>query len=354
MKTIRKLIFLFISVLTCSFVCGACTSPVSNKEESKPVSVAESSIQAPESIVSEPEESLESIPVVVMEGECGEKARFTLDSDGLLTITGEGKMDDYFDEEAEYDNLSTRLRPWSKDSVIKVVVAEGITAVGSDSFNSCKNLTAVQLPKSLTSIGKRAFCSCSSLESINIPDGVAEIPDYAFESCPLLAEIKFGKAVAKLGEYSFHSSGIKTITIPESIKDIGAHCFESCRSLEEVITPETVIAFGKSAFNNCRKLSKISIASGTEEIAEYMFEDCPSLNELVLPDTIKSIGNYAFSGCTGIKELTIPASVEEVGFCIFEKWTAEQNVIFVGKSSAPSQWSTLWNERCEASISWNG
>ena len=66
---------------------------------------------------------------VIAEGDCGEKAKWVLKSNGVLTISGNGDMSDY-----SYGILSgeTVKTPWddNKAQIKKVVVDEGLKSIG--------------------------------------------------------------------------------------------------------------------------------------------------------------------------------------------------------------------------------
>ena len=90
---------------------------------------------------------------IVSEGTCGENATYTLDTDGVLRISGTGDM---------YDYSSSTTIPWySNRSYVKTVIIEnGITSIGEDAFSFCANLTSVTIPDSVTIIGVYAFSNC--------------------------------------------------------------------------------------------------------------------------------------------------------------------------------------------------
>ena len=50
-----------------------------------------------------------------------------------------------------------------QDTLISVVIPEGVFRIGNNIFDSCSNLTSVTLPQSLTTIADRAFYKCTSL-----------------------------------------------------------------------------------------------------------------------------------------------------------------------------------------------
>lgn len=117
---------------------------------------------------------------VVDSGYCGgegdgKNLTWTLDSDGVLTISGEGKMGRWID-------LSSV--PWytNRSKIKRVVVGSGVTSIGDSAF-ACSSLTSVSIGDSVTSIGEKAFSVCNRLTSVTIPDSVTSIDQLAFYGC---------------------------------------------------------------------------------------------------------------------------------------------------------------------------
>lgn len=144
---------------------------------------------------------------IVDSGTCGAKGSnltWTLDSEGVLTISGSGDMHGYGSSDA----------PWygSRSRVKSAVIAEGVTSIGESAFENCRSLTSVTIPNSVTSIGGCAFDECWSLTSVTIPDSVTSIGDSAFASC----------------------TSLTSVTIPDSVTSIGGSAFYNCTSLTDV------------------------------------------------------------------------------------------------------------------------
>ena len=61
-----------------------------------------------------------------------------------------------------------------------------VTAIGSNAFFDCVNLTKVVIPDSITSIAGGAFKGCSSLEEITLPFVGASVPVHK-DACQIRA-----------------------------------------------------------------------------------------------------------------------------------------------------------------------
>ncbi|MDO4562774.1 MAG: Ig-like domain-containing protein [Clostridia bacterium] len=79
-----------------------------------------------------------------------------LDANGVFTVSGIGAMADY---------TSTSAIPWYADrlNVKKIIISEGVTAIGSRAFYGCINLQQAYISDSVLSIGTHAFRNCDEM-----------------------------------------------------------------------------------------------------------------------------------------------------------------------------------------------
>ena len=105
----------------------------------------------------EPEET-EAAAEAALSGTCGEALTWAIDDIGVLTIDGEGAMEDYEEGKA----------PWSAcaDGITAVKVGDGVTAIGTNAFFGCAALRGATLPGSLTAVGNGAFENCDALKLV--------------------------------------------------------------------------------------------------------------------------------------------------------------------------------------------
>lgn len=148
----------------------------------------------------------------------GLNARWTL-ADGVLTISGTGAMFDCVDA----NELDV---PWykQKGSITKIVISDGITYVGNNSFNGLEKVTAIELSNTVTEIGESAFEGCK-ITKLDTPTSLVSIKKNAFNSTDL-KEVVLNDGLVNIGERAFHSSNkIVSIVIPKSVKSIGVAAF---------------------------------------------------------------------------------------------------------------------------------
>ena len=143
-------------------------------------------------------------------GTCGDNVNWNLDDNGVMTISGNGKMTDYLIEDvndAHYGWFS--YTPWQSfnQNITKVIINDGVMGIGSHSFADCNNLRSIQLGNSVNSIGSEAFKNCTNLETIiNIPNNLIIFGKDVFSGCENLQSGKF--TVADFGNTSAVSSNI--------------------------------------------------------------------------------------------------------------------------------------------------
>ena len=101
----------------------------------------------------------------VIEGTCGDSLTWNFDrAAGMLTISGSGAIDEVT---GNYTGKVVYC-PWYGFGrlVQTLVIGEGITAIGSDTFVQFPNLTNATIPTSITEIEADAFYSCTSLQDV--------------------------------------------------------------------------------------------------------------------------------------------------------------------------------------------
>ena len=282
------------------------------------------------------------------------KVTWTLSSDGTLTISGTGDMED---------------SPWlsQSDEIKKVVIKDGVTSIGDLAFYNCKALTSITIPNSVTIIGYDTFYGTKwydnqpdgvvyagkvlyaykgampSNTKIDIKEGTTGIASGAFYNCSGLTSLTIPNSVTSIGNYAFpFCSGLTSVTIPNSVTSIGYQAFYGCSGLTSITIPNSVTSIGYDAFYGTKwydnqpdgvvyagkvlyaykgtmpSNTKIDIKEGTTEIAGGAFQNCSGLTSLTIPNSVTSIGESTFYNCSGLTLMTIPNSVTSIGDYAFE------------------------------------
>ena len=228
------------------------------------------------------------------EGTCGTNLIWEL-SNGTLTISGTGTMNDYTDGKS----------PWSsyRSQIKTVLIENGATSIGNYAFGGCTGLTSITIPNSVTSIGNYAFGICTGLTSITIPNSVTSIGNNAFYKCTKLTSITIPSSVTSIGDYAFENcSSLTSITIPNNVTSINTGVFYNCTKLESVTIPDSVTSIGINAFNGCSSLISVTIPDSVTSIGSYAFNVCAGLTTVTISNnsSLSSVGNCAFKNCTNL------------------------------------------------------
>lgn len=247
-------------------------------------------------------------------GTCGDNLTWNYDADTeTLTITGAGAM-------TSYD--SYKDTPWYGLSIQAIKLPNGITNIGSNSFQSGR-LQEIEIPDSVTTIGDDAFAYCYALTEVTVPNGVTDIGDYSFYRCEALKEIEIPDSVTRIGKSAFSScTSLTTIDIPDSVTSIGDMIFYNCPSLASIKLSNGITSIGNHAFSGCTSLTTIEIPEGVTSIGTWAFFECSSLNNVVLPNGVTNIKYAAFLGCSSLENVVLPSSLTTIGERAFSECNA--------------------------------
>ena len=257
-------------------------------------------------------------------------------------------------------NGSPIMEPDEKWAALtEVVIEDGVTEIGNQTFQGCTGLTNVTIPDSVQKIGAWAFYLCEGLKSVDIPANV-EIGNSSFRQSSLEQVTVSGGSV---GQYAFHRNvslkkidincetigdeafsgcdSLTDITLGSGVKILGDKVFYTCKNLENVEIPSTVTDIGEKTFYSCPKLKEAVIKAGT--VKKDTLYNCPALTTLIISDnatldasftagyskstlnTVKigkgAIGDSAFSNCTNLTTVELGDGVTSIGTSAFIRCT---------------------------------
>ncbi len=308
----------------------------SDGEGSDEVDSAQSEEDASVEEKQESDDDDNGIMLLASDGTCGDGLTWSLDDDGVLTISGTGDMYDY-------GRTGNTRAPWYEynDSIVSVVVEDGVTRIGNSAFYQCKMSEGLVLPDSVEEIGEYAFHSCETLPSVTFGAGLTTINQYAFYHCYALSgELEFPETLEIVGNYTF--TGDTQITgsldFPDATESIGTQAFWNCHNVASVTFGSGLKSIGNSAFRACMQCegcaSTIEFPDGLETIGTFAFAECYLGEYATDADKVTTeveAGNKLATGVKGEPEtltesvsftgvtIELPDSVTSVGRSAFEK-----------------------------------
>ena len=162
----------------------------------------------------------------------------------------------------------------------------------------------VLIVSTFTLIGVSASADTDGYYTYYVSNGEATITDCneSISGDITIPSTLGGYPVTNIGMGAFDQCRrLTTITIPDSVTSICENAFRWCSSLEEITIPNSVISIDKSVFVYCSALTNISIPDGIININDFLFCACYSLKKVILPASVKYIGVSAFSGCVSLE-----------------------------------------------------
>lgn len=253
-------------------------------------------------------------------------------------------------------------------------------SVAHEAFYKCRYIESIVFPGLISSVGEYAFKDCTSLQSVYFDDWTQivkkSIGAYAFDGCVNLSQLELSWETESIGDYAFRNcSSLTSVYFHVSVEYVGIGVFDGCSNLESIgvniynpyyseldgvlfdttrthlirypegregpyVVPSEIRSFDRTSFNNCSKLTSITLHSNLKINEAVLFEGCTSLKEilfqdphpdyvsqdgvlydkdmtrlircpadksgtLVLPDTVSVINRGAFEDCSELTGIVI-------------------------------------------------
>ena len=149
--------------------------------------------------------------------------------------------------------------------------------IGSNAFQGCTVLPAINLGASIASIGPSAFLNCTGAASLALPPALQVANHWSFLGCNQIAN---------------------NVVLPNTLVQIGVQSFANCTSMKcgqlNESLPESVQRIGAGAFFRC-----IGLTGGLN------FNSSNNNGNFV--SNVSVIGSAAFMGCSGLTgQLSLP------------------------------------------------
>lgn len=228
----------------------------------------------------------EAAPTSIIDsGTCGaqgDNLTWALDNKGTLTISGTGAMLNY-----DWTGTTPPTRPWAdyQNSIIELVVNDGVTA-----------------------LGRSAFYRMNNMQRVVLPEGIVSLPFQVFALCVNLSEINFPSSLTTLENECLFCTGIDTLLLPATVTSVYGHFYggpwgSESKQIETAPNHTVFSAIDGVLFTEdlstlvmypCCDQTTYTVPDGTVEIRGHAFAYNFTLETLRIPSTVRFIGDYAF------------------------------------------------------------
>lgn len=277
---------------------------------------------------------------VVQSGTVG-SLTWELDENNVLSITGEGEMNESLDDNSLRQNIT------------KVHYGPGVSYIQPGLYSYCYELTAFEVDE--------ANPNYKSVDGIlYTKDGTVLV------ECPTAktGDLVIPDGVVTISGRAFVGNHLTSVVLPDTLETIGAEAFWNSEYLTEITLPRSYAEFEASAFNRCQRMTAFHVdaqnesfaaadgilytkdlqkllrapggTSGTLTVPNHVtiigpnaFEADESLTEVVLQEGVQTIGSNAFT-YSGVQKVTLPISLTTIDRGAFENADQLKEVQYLG------------------------
>jgi hypothetical protein len=195
------------------------------------------------------------------------------------------------------------------DCVGTVVIANGVTRIGTDAFYGATYITSVDIPDTVVSIGSQAFYEATALSNV-----------------------VFGSSVASIGSYAFFSTALTSVALPNSLVDIDNAAFQNVSSITSLTFGDSLETIGAYAFYNLSAVTSLNFPDSLETIGAYAFYNS-GISDLYIPNSVTTIEQRAFENSVNLSRVEIGSGVTTIGMNAF----SNTNLLRLGEDSQKVQ-----------------
>ena len=240
-----------------------------------------------------------------------------------------------------------------------------VTAIATDAFKDCTQMTGVVIPASVASIQDGAFSNCNALETVtcwsatayDIPANTFSATTYSSAELRVVEEYKADFAAAAgwklfkhVGDAGIDLTSVKTftaktvegvevtytvldvddrtvmvgtdssspdinsnttgpVTIPETVRactvvEVARYAFYDCTQVTTIVLPATVTKLGRSCFAFDYQLTSVNLPEGITTIPTDAFRSS-YVSDIDIPASVTTIEATAFRNCQNLQTLTV-------------------------------------------------
>ena len=217
----------------------------------------------------------------------------------------------------------------------ELVIPDSVKYIGPFAFQSCYNLTYVELGSGVETIERFAFSGTQVIEiynksSLTIANGDGNYTNggLGYSAEHIYSSSTEQKYVGYDDDFVYYDDGTnyilieytgdnKDLVIPTGVTRLYAGFVGVNENIESIFIPNTVKTIDGSVFYSLPNLTSITFEEGSilESVGNYAFSSLRDLEELYLPSSLKTIGDHAFSGMSNVDILVFApdSQIEYIG-----------------------------------------
>ena len=159
------------------------------------------------------------------------------------------------------------------------------------------SVTEIYLGDECKEIGCYAFAKADAVTTVHFPEGLTTVRDHAFSGCVNLRISELPESVENIEDSAFEKVRVGLKKLPKNLKEIGAMSFSinsgnaSNNRNQFTEIPKGVRFIHSNAFQNNRKLTKLTFLGTPEIIRNNVFAGCENLVEINVPWAEATVAN---------------------------------------------------------------
>ena len=160
---------------------------------------------------------------------------------------------------------------------------DGCKVIDIFAVEAPEGVEEITLPDTLECVNSSVFTNTAFYKNAdNWENGLLYIGEY------LISGARWTWVDEENSEIDFQASG--DITVKQGTRLIADAAFFENTEMTSIKIPSSVEIIGLSAFEGCKKLSKVELSQGLVTIDSFAFIDCPELKSIKIPSSVESIG----------------------------------------------------------------
>ena len=251
-------------------------------------------------------------------------------------------------------------RAFSSYPITNLVIPDSIVSIGNYAFEFCNNLENIFMGKGVEQTGSYSFRSLDNLISVYYAGTIEQWVEIDFGTCDsnpishaenfyvnneIVSQVSITQS-SKISDLAFQEyKKLTKITIGENVKYIGSLAFYDCVNLKDVYYTGTVdqwaqIVFGNSEYSNplCyaenfyidnQLLTEANL--NVPHISSMAFRKYEKLLKVTIGDNVLSMGHSVFKGCKNLNAVTLGGNLETIGGSTFSECSSLKEIDFPNK-----------------------